>query len=204
MLRLVRVVVAAAVVAAVVAAPSAAELGERELVEALRRGGYVLYLRHAHTDWSQKDVYPVNFSACRTQRNLKTLGRVEARRIGRAVRTLGLPIGRVLVSPFCRTRDTARLAFGRGTVDPDLKNLPEARTDAERRRRVRALRRLLGAPPPRGRNTVIVAHMHNLEDAANVTIDEGEIAVFRPLGVRFRLVARIPSARWTALISATD
>jgi phosphohistidine phosphatase SixA len=46
------------------------------------------------------------------QRNLTDGGRADARAIGAAIRSLGIPIGEVLASPFCRTRETAELIFG--------------------------------------------------------------------------------------------
>src|SRR3970040_1898699 len=41
------------------------------LVEALRQGGYVIYFRHARTDFSQKDV---SLAGCERQRNLSDYG----------------------------------------------------------------------------------------------------------------------------------
>ena len=43
---------------------------KRQLVEALRTGGYVIYLRHGATDQSQTDSDPNNLANCATQRNL--------------------------------------------------------------------------------------------------------------------------------------
>jgi phosphohistidine phosphatase SixA len=181
---------------------SAGALEGRELVQALRGGGYVLYFRHAATIWSQTDSDPPSFSDCRTQRNLSPRGRADARRIGAAVRRLRLPIGRVLSSAYCRAKQTALLAFGRAQVTRDITGLPSAATEGERQRRVRALRRLLATPPPRGMNTVLVAHLFNIQNAANMTIEEGEAAVYRPGGGRFRLVATVAPSDWTGLIRA--
>ena len=50
---------------------------------------------------------------CARQRNLNAEGRRQARAIGTALRRLDIPVGEVVTSPYCRTRDTARLAFGR-------------------------------------------------------------------------------------------
>lgn len=65
---------------------------------------------------------------------------------------------------------------------------------------VRALRRMLGTKPPDGENTVIVGRIANLEAATKVEIDEGDAAVFEPLGnSRYRLVARLPASAWPQL-----
>ena len=81
------------------------------LVRRLRGGGYVLAFRHAATDFSMTDKTR-DLRNCSRQRNLNADGRRQARRIGKAFRRLGIPVGQVLASPFCRTRETARLAFG--------------------------------------------------------------------------------------------
>src|SRR5688572_16752586 len=83
-----------------------------DIVERLREGGYVLYMRHASTDFSQDDARMTGYEDCASQRNLTEEGREEARRIGTHVKRLGIPIGEVLASPYCRTMETARLAFG--------------------------------------------------------------------------------------------
>jgi len=120
--------------------------------------------------------------------------------IGRGIGRLDVPIGRVLASPFCRTRQTARLAFGRATTAPGLENLETAEDEAVRRQRIDALKRLLSASPDKGTNTVLVAHGFNITGAADITLAEGEAAVFVPRGGEgFRLVARLTPDRWTRI-----
>ncbi len=98
-------------------APNAPHAGAT-LLSALRAGGYVLYFRHTATDFGQNDEKMTGFEDCANQRNLTDAGRADARAIGAAIRSLGIPIGDVLASPFCRTRETAELIFGRFTVAP--------------------------------------------------------------------------------------
>jgi len=78
-----------------------------ELVAALKQGGYVVYFRHAATDFSKNDEKMRDFDDCANQRNLTDAGRDQAKRIGASWRALGLPLGKVYASPFCRTRETA-------------------------------------------------------------------------------------------------
>jgi len=191
---------AAVLVGGAGAAPAQDRLSGRALVEALRGGGYVLYFRHAATDFSQDDTNTQNLRNCRTQRNLNAQGRADARAIGRAVRELRIPVGTVLASRYCRTRQTASVAFGRVRTTLDLTSLPSSPTAAERNRRIAALRRLLGTRPRRSVNSVLVAHLFNIEAAANVPLEEGEAAVFKPLGrSRFRLVATVTPREWAGL-----
>jgi broad specificity phosphatase PhoE len=170
------------------------------LARALQRGGLVLVLRHAATDFSKPDEDPVVLDDCRTQRNLSAEGRADARAIGRGVRRLKLRIGKVLASPFCRTKETARLAFGRFAVSPALLNTIVAEHDARWRRQIRAARRLLGSKPTAGTVSVLVTHGSVVSDATGETLEEGETLVFRPLGSsRFRLRGRILAPEWRTL-----
>jgi phosphohistidine phosphatase SixA len=183
-------------------AVSPGEAANPPLGDQLRRGGVVLVLRHAATDFSKPDRDPVDLKDCSTQRNLSAEGRRDARRIGQGARRLQLRIGAVLSSPFCRTRETARLAFGRATVSSALLNTITADHDAAWRRQIRAARRLVAAKPAAGRISVLVTHGSVVGDATGHTLEEGETLVFRPLGgVRFRLVGRILPREWAVLRS---
>jgi broad specificity phosphatase PhoE len=170
------------------------------LARELKQGGLVLVLRHTATDFSKPDQDPVDLTDCRTQRNLSEQGRADARAIGRGVRRLGLRIGSVLTSAFCRTRDTARLAFGRAAVSPALLNTITAEHNARWRKQIRAARRLLGTKPARARITVLVTHGVVVTDMTGLMLEEGETLVFRPLGSsRFRLLGRILPPEWQTI-----
>ncbi|RIH75798.1 Histidine phosphatase superfamily (branch 1) [Calidithermus terrae] len=178
-----------------------------ELLGELRKGGYVIYFRHAETDQSQgplelanKDRIPADYLDCSLQRNLDARGREQALAIGRAFRELGIPVGAVLSSPYCRCRDTAELAFGRSARSDVL--LGVGVTEAEMRAKLPEFRRLLSTPPAPGTNTVLVAHLgplNYLTDRA-IELEQGEAAVIRPLGERgYGLVARLEPEGWARL-----
>ena len=172
-----------------------------ELVEELREGGYVVYIRHTGTDLSQEDTHKTDVSRCDGMRNLTEAGREQARELGRAFRELEIPVAEVLASEYCRTRETAQLAFGEFRREPRLTGFPPDDPRGPYEARVRATQELLGSPPPEGRNTVLVAHVKNLEAAADVEIEEGDSAVFQPFGgSRFRYMGRVPVAAWPRLI----
>jgi phosphohistidine phosphatase SixA len=197
----VAVVLAAIVVAGIPTwAAGASQNADPALARALQQGGLVLVLRHAATDFSKPDQDPVVLSDCRTQRNLNAQGRADARVIGRGARRLKLRIGTVLSSPFCRTKETARLAFGRFRISRALLNTIAAEHDASWRRQIRAARRLLGTKPAPGTLTVLVTHGSVVSDTTGQTLEEGETLVFRPLGSsRFRLLGRILPREWRTL-----
>lgn len=182
------------------AAPETPSLPRLESVLGdLRRGGFVIYFRHGATENSLATDEDSDLSRCDTQRNLSALGREQAVRIGAAFRVLGIPVGSVTSSPFCRCRDTAQLAFGQHSVNPALSFA--LKTNAEETRKMAdALRRMLASVPAPGTNTVLVSHTANLREAAGIwPKPEGTAYVFRPLpGGRFEAVAEVLTADWTA------
>jgi broad specificity phosphatase PhoE len=165
------------------------------IVRTLRAGGLTLLMRHALTDAAinQQEL----LRSCASQRNLTIAGREQARAVGRAIRRLRIPIGQVRASPLCRTRDTARLAFGRATTDRMLVSAGVVGTAADDARRGRALRALVRRPPPAGENTVLVTHSPNIRAASGYeTVAEGEILV---LGAGGRTIGRVKAEQWPAL-----
>ena len=174
-----------------------------ELVAKLRAGGYVLYMRHASTDFSKNDSNMRSYEDCDSQRNLTDKGRDEARTIGAHVKRLGIPIGAVLASPFCRTMETARLAFGKAQATQEVRGGP-VRTDDPAR--YAPLKKILSSEVPKGQNTVISSHGNPFRAVAGLPyLAEGEIAVVQPEGGgRFTVVARIRPEDWSGLRAADD
>ena len=150
------------------------------VIQSIQQGGYVIYFRHAATDHSQIDAYRIDFGQCATQRNLSPQGKAVMRQIGQAFRTLDIKIDRVLSSPFCRCIDSARLAFGEPHLVPSLQS--SIRHGAVGTEQLAAsLRNLLSTPPLTGHNTVIVGHIANLKDAADIWPQPEAVAhVFQP------------------------
>ena len=70
---------------------------------------------------AQPDVTLLGFEDCASQRKLADKGRAEARAIGEHVRRPKIAVCEVLASPFCRTTETASLAFGKGRATNDVR-----------------------------------------------------------------------------------
>lgn len=174
------------------------ELQGRALLSALRAGGFVLYFRHTSTDFGQNDERMTGYEECSTQRNLTDAGRAEARAIGAEIRELGIPIGEVLASPFCRTMETARLIFGRAIATPAVRGGPAL---AESPARYAALRDLLSTAVPRGTNVAIASHGNPFRAVVGgAYLAEGEAAVIEPRGAEgFRVIARVRKDEWKDL-----
>jgi phosphohistidine phosphatase SixA len=175
-------------------------LAPTELLSALRRGGYVLYFRHAATDFSQNDEKMKSYEDCADQRNLIAKGRADALVAGTAIRELGIPVERVLASPFCRTVETAQLLFGKAEKMQEVRGGPAAPAGSER---YASLRKILATPVRAGTNLVVVSHGNPFYSVAGSPyLAEGEAAVLRPLGADFQVVARVRIDAWDALKGA--
>ena len=179
------------------AAPGVTPVAGQALLVTLRGGGFVIYFRHASTDFSVPDRAAVtDLADCAQQRNLSTFGREQARRVGAAIRQFAIPIGEVVASPYCRTMETARLMFGRVESSIDARGGP-----ADEGTRYGGLRRRLATTPPAGLNNVIVGHGNPYISVSGPPhLGEGEAAIVRPRGSKgFEEIARIPADQWPAL-----
>ena len=175
---------------------------DQELVGALRQGGYVLFVRHPSTNPDQADTDPLNLDNIRAQRQLSEEGRRQAKALGDALRALKVPVDKVIASKFQRAVEAAKLMdVGPVETSTDVTEGGLVVSPNENKRRAKALAKLLATAPAEGKNTVIVSHKPNLEDAAGKEfgdLGEAEVVIFQPLGEKgFRLVRRVPSpATW--------
>jgi phosphohistidine phosphatase SixA len=177
------------------------ELPPAKLLAELRKGGYVLYFRHAATDFGRNDEQMKSYEDCASQRNLIDKGRSDARAIGAAIRELRIPVERVLASPFCRTVETAQLLFGRAEKMQEVRGGPSAPAGSER---YAALRKILATSVGAGSNLTVVSHGNPFYSVAGPPyLAEGEAAVIRPLGADFQVIARIRIDSWEGLRNAT-
>jgi broad specificity phosphatase PhoE len=172
------------------------------LLEQLRQGGFVIFFRHAPTELSNIPDSAENIAQCETQRNLSATGRKTAKAIGEAFKKLHIPVGVVKTSPFCRCKDTARLAFGTYTVDRNL--YFSLNIDAGARKQLtEETRKMLATPPADSTNTVIVSHTANLREATGYwPKPEGTAYIFRPgPDGTFTAEARMAPDDWQLLSS---
>lgn len=170
-----------------------------ETLKLLRKGGYVLYMRHGNTDTSRPDRAPqVDLNDCSTQRPLTEEGRKVAAQVGEAMRKLKIPVGEIHSSPLCRAKESAQAAFGGNfTVNNNLMYTSNL-TDEEKKPITQQTRELLSKPVPEGANRVLVAHAPNLMDLMGYfPKPEATVAIFKPDGSKgFEYIGSIPPAQW--------
>ncbi|HET7729493.1 MAG TPA: histidine phosphatase family protein [Usitatibacter sp.] len=150
--------------------------------ERLRRGGLVILMRHASTGPGLGDPPGYRLDDCGTQRNLSEQGRAEARRVGERFRERRIPVALVLTSPWCRCRETARLAFGAAEDWEPLSSFfdrPDREADYSRRVKQRIARH--AARKPAG-NVVMVTHNVNIAALTGHSVGTAEMVLVRPDG----------------------
>ena len=171
--------------AGIVTALSAAVQGQAdpadELVASLRKGGYVLVMRHASSPREAPDKQTANADNMKLERQLDEGGRHGATAMGAALRNLEIPVGEVLSSPTYRALETVQLAqlstpqvqVELGDGGQSMQRVTEAQ-GAWLRERV--------AQGPRGTNTIIVTHMPNIARAFPDwgAVQDGEVVVVGP------------------------
>lgn len=177
----------------IIAASPFAAIANEALWALLKDGGQVVMIRHALTTPGVGDPDGMKLDDCRTQRNLNDEGRRHARQLGQVLRERGVPVTRVLSSPWCRCVETARLAFGEAPeIFAALGNLfgrPERAAG-----QVAELRPLVGQRPAAG-NLVLVSHGSTISALTGISPDTSEMVVLTPQGGgRFTVAGRL-SAR---------
>lgn len=175
------------------------------LLDELRRGGYILFFRHFHTDHTRWHEDPIKvrhaemtvkgfLASCDQQRPLTDFGRRRARDVGSFIRQLNIPIGKVLSSPYCRAVESATLLAARAP-DETPYGLVHRGGHLTYEMMARNVRPYLGEIPKPGTNTLIVAHRPQMDDIR--FIEEGECFVLKPLGNgKFNLVGTVYDSDW--------
>ncbi len=168
----------------------------QDLRATLVEGGVTLYVRHAATDHTQSDRDDDALADCSKQRNLTDEGRAQARAIGESLRAMHVRIGEVLSSPYCRTLETARLIAGHATASREVLGhmTPGGAPDYS------SLETILATPPESGTVRIVVAHGNQfLALAGPPELAEGEAALVRGDGTRWKTLMRIAPSRWAGL-----
>jgi broad specificity phosphatase PhoE len=155
----------------------------------LQTGGQVVVMRHASTERGIGDPPGFQLDDCRTQRNLSSAGREEARRLSKAFKTRRIPIGQVRSSRWCRCLETAQLAFGSAEPWSPLDSFFNDRSRADKQ--TQAVRELIAHPPSAG-NVILVTHQVNISALTGLFPAPGELIVLTPLGnADFRIAGRL-------------
>jgi phosphohistidine phosphatase SixA len=150
--------------------------------------GHVVLFRHALAP-GVGDPPEFQLNNCATQRNLDEVGRDQARLIGDAFRARKIKVGAVWSSQWCRTRETADLAFPNQRVDQPAFNSFFGDSQSEPAQTGAAKALLNGW---RGPGVLVVfTHQVNISAITGLGAASGEGVVLEPSGRGLVVVDRV-------------
>ena len=169
------------------ATPQVAPGAESDGWDSVAAGTVVLF-RHAMAPGGG-DPPGFLLNDCSTQRNLSPQGQDQARRIGVAFKSRRIQVGAVWSSQWCRTRETADLAFPGKRVDqPAFNSFFNTRESAADQTK-EALQRVADWRGPGV--LVVVTHQVNITALTDVVPASGEGVVVKPVAGSLKVLGRI-------------
>ncbi len=141
----------------------------------IMKGGYILHFRHAERDkWIdvqmydalESDLHDKGINQSRLAENeyfseavcLNKRGKIQAKAMGEHLKNINFPVGFIISSPICRSRQTVEIAFGRyDQLDRDLVHRgPYNQTKEDHIKDLIALYKSL--PIEKSKNTIVSGH----------------------------------------------
>lgn len=142
-----------------------------ELVERMKGGGHVLFIRHAYAPGSG-DPSHFKIGDCETQRNLDARGRNQARQIGRWLRSRGIAGAAVYSSQWCRCLETAAL-LEMGPVKELTALNSFFQRPQDREPNLSSLRAFLRRQPLEGQLIIMVTHYVTIAGITGKAVGSG-------------------------------
>lgn len=148
-----------------------------DLWNALKEENKVILMRHMPVDAGnslKRDP------TCQNERNLSSEGKLKSRNLADKFKEYAILIDKVYSSPFCRTKDTARLVFGK-TETIDILTLQNVMTEEEANKNTDELIKMISNYQGK-RTLVLVTHRPNIEAISFESMPLGAFLVIKPLG----------------------
>lgn len=147
----------------------------------LAEGGKVVLMRHASVVAGRGGGNSLlRDPSCKKERNLSEDGKLEAKALGERFRARSIPIESVHHSPYCRTADTASIAFGSGSEAGYL-SLLEVLGAAEAAAQTAELNKVIGSHSGKG-NLILVTHEPNINAVSFEMMNPADFIVLQPKG----------------------
>jgi phosphohistidine phosphatase SixA len=184
------------------ATATAQSLSNEMLVKDLRKGGYVIVMRHASSPREVPSQGIANADNVNRERQLDEAGRASAVALGKALHELKIPVGEVFASPTYRALETARLAqFPAPRTVAELGDGGASMQGATDAQSVWLQKKITEFP--RGTNTILITHFPNMTRAFpqwTSGLADGEALVFGPDGKGgATMIARVKIEEWPKL-----
>lgn len=149
--------------------------------KSLAEGGKVVLMRHAAVNTGRGQGNSLlRDPSCKQERKLSSDGERAAAEVGKQFHERNIPVSEVRHSPFCRTADTARIAFAQGAPAAYL-SLLEILSPDEAAAQTRELSQVIGGYTGTG-NLVLITHEPNINAVSFEMMKPSDFLVLRPLG----------------------
>jgi len=160
----------------------AAADSQLDIWEKLKSGGLVILMSHAAvlTDSESNTSLTERDASCKTERPLSNEGKNQAVSMGRRFKSRSIPIVEILNSPYCRTSDTASLAFNINHATEYLRlwiPLSKQQADDYLKNMVNKISQFSGSG-----NLVLITHSPNISAISFEDIVTGTALVVQPKG----------------------
>ena len=171
------------------------------LLDGLRKGGYVLVMRHANSPAMPPTKAQADPENVKLERQLDQMGRDTAKAMGEQIKRLRIAVGDVISSPTYRARLTSQLAFGVAPkTAPELDEGAEGMASNADQGRVAWLKRKIAETPRAGTNTILITHAPNISGAFDIPVQPGEVLIFRPGSANAGTpLARVKIQEWATI-----
>lgn len=148
----------------------------------LKSGGLVVLMKHTIVpkDSENAGSLLLRDPSCKKERNLSKQGKDQAVRIGKKFIKNGVPIEDVLHSPYCRTTETARLAFNINNPVEFL-TLPIELPQQQVEKYQGQLTTRIGSYTGKG-NLILITHDPNISAISFETVETNTALVLQPVG----------------------
>ena len=154
---------------------------ETQLWDKLKQGGLVIVMRHSAVIKSKQHGQPMlRDPSCRKEIKLSAKGKLQAAYTGKLFSIKNIPVEEVLTSPYCRTIETAKIAFSKNRA-VDFLILLDALPQTQAEANTKTLSQRIGSYSGKG-NLIIITHAPNINAISFETIETGEFIVFTPMG----------------------
>ena len=160
---------------------SLANESNADLWQALKQGGKVVLMRHAPVIQSEQAGNPlIRDVSCQQERNLSDEGKKRAHILGAKFKAHRIEIEAVLNSPYCRTHDTALIAFGQTNAIQQLSLISSLSPEAAERQ-TEQLSRKIGNFQGKG-NLILISHRPNINALSFESLKHLDFLVLQPNG----------------------
>jgi phosphohistidine phosphatase SixA len=152
-----------------------------DLWDALKEGGKVVLMRHAPVQSGAESGNPLlRDSSCKNERNLSKQGRRNAQIVGSRFKEHNIPVSTVMHSPFCRTTDTAQIAFNKAFPAKYL-SLIEILDPDQAVQQAEELNKIIGSYVGK-ENLILVTHAPNISAVSFELMKHLDFLVLEPKG----------------------